>query len=133
MNIGERIKFFREKKKITVNKLANLSGVSQSYLRDLELNNKQPTVEYLSYICEALGITLEKFFSDNEKNDEISLIINNLNTEQKEALLKLTKKRWIAKNKLYDILDINRPRATTVQPVQKAQPERAQGLSVWLL
>ena len=53
--------------------------------------------------------------------------------KQKDALLKLTKKRWIAKNKLYDILKINRPRAV-LEPTQKEAPQdKDQGLSVWLL
>lgn len=86
MNVGERIKYFREKKNITVNKLANLSGVSQSYLRDIELGNKQPTVEYLEYICFGLGITLKVFFDDD--NDELSTITQKLNKTQKELLLR---------------------------------------------
>ena len=49
MNVGERIKELREKRGLTVNKLANLAGISQSYLRDVELGNKNPTVETLSY------------------------------------------------------------------------------------
>ncbi len=91
MNIGNRIKFFRESKKLTVNKLANMSGISQSYLRDLELGNKQPTVEYLSYICEALDITLKKFFSDENSENEFIRIIDELNDEQKKALLDFLK------------------------------------------
>ena len=91
MDVGERIKFFREKKGITVNKLANLSGISQSYLRDIELGNKQPTVEYLSYVCEALGITLEKFFSDEEKKSELRNEIDKLTDIQRKSLLQLLK------------------------------------------
>lgn len=91
MDIGRRIKFFREKKGITVNKLANLSGISQSYLRDIELGNKQPTVEYLSYVCEALEISLERFFSDEEKKNELQNEIDKLTEEQKTSLLKLLK------------------------------------------
>ena len=49
MDVGSRIKYFRCKKNISVNKLANLAGVSQSYLRDVELGNKQPTIESVSY------------------------------------------------------------------------------------
>ena len=56
MNVGERIKELREKRGLTVNKLANLAGISQSYLRDVELGNKNPTVETLSYFCDALGM-----------------------------------------------------------------------------
>lgn len=66
MNVGERIKELREKRGLTVNKLANLAGISQSYLRDVELGNKNPTVETLSYFCDALGISLKEFFSEND-------------------------------------------------------------------
>lgn len=66
MNVGERIKYLREQKNITVNKLANLAGVSQSYLREIELGNKQPTIEYLEYICWALNISLKEFFSNDD-------------------------------------------------------------------
>lgn len=54
---------------------------------------------------------------------------------QKVALSKLTKKRWIAKNKLYDILGINRPRNTADITAKKEEEDRSKnsGLSVWLL
>ncbi|MCI8404754.1 MAG: helix-turn-helix transcriptional regulator [Clostridia bacterium] len=70
MNVGLRIKELRERKGFTVNKLANLAGISQSYLRDVELGNKNPTVETLSYFCDALDISLQEFFS--EKTSEIN-------------------------------------------------------------
>lgn len=88
MDIGARIRYFRERKNITVNKLANISGVSQSYLRDVELNNKQPTVEYLEYICFGLGITLEDFFSTDEPQNEFEQAVSKLTPEQKELLIK---------------------------------------------
>lgn len=66
MNVGERITELRKARNLTTNKLANLSGVSQSYLRDVELGNKNPTVEFLSYICYGLGITLGSFFADSD-------------------------------------------------------------------
>lgn len=62
MNVGERIKELREKSGYTVNKLANMAGISQSFLRDIELGNKNPTVETLSYFCDALKISLKDFF-----------------------------------------------------------------------
>ena len=67
MEVGARLTELREQKGITVNKLANLAGISQSYLRDVELGNKNPTIETLSYFCDALGVSLKEFF-DNEKN-----------------------------------------------------------------
>ena len=91
MDIGKKIKELRMQKGITVNRLANLSGVSQSYLRDIELGNKQPTVEYLSYICEGLEITLSEFFESTEKNDELTHLINKLKPEQKDSLIEFLK------------------------------------------
>lgn len=89
--VGERIKFFREQKKMTVNKLANTAGISQSYLRDIELSNKNPTVELLALICQALSISLAEFFSDDVenqfKNDEVIQTIYRLTKEQRSALL----------------------------------------------
>lgn len=65
MEIGAKLKTLRETKGYTINKLANMAGVSQSYLRDVELGNKNPTVLFLSLICEQLEISLSEFFSDN--------------------------------------------------------------------
>lgn len=85
MDVGIRISQLRKEKNLTVNKLANLAGISQSYLRDIELGNKQPTVEYLSYICDALGITLEYFFA--KESDPLSEAILKLSPSQRDALL----------------------------------------------
>jgi transcriptional regulator with XRE-family HTH domain len=67
MNIGERIAYFRKERRYTVNRLANMAGISQSYLRDIELgNNSNPSVEVLDCLCGALGITLKEFFNVEE-------------------------------------------------------------------
>lgn len=87
MNVGNRIKELRLKKGITVNRLANLAGISQSYLRDIELGNKQPTVEYLSYICDALNISLVTFFSNDSSQNELTDRIKKLSVNQQKALL----------------------------------------------
>ncbi len=84
MDVGKRITYLRTKKQYSVNKLATLAGISQSYLRDLELGNKNPTIEILSYICDALDITLKDFFNEtlSEKLTDDPLLaaiyINNL-------------------------------------------------------
>ncbi len=70
MTVAQRIKELREKRGLTTNRLANLAGVSQSHLREIEMGERNPTVETLSYFCEALGVSLEEFF--RESPDEIS-------------------------------------------------------------
>ena len=88
-NVAERIKYFREQKGLTVNGLANLAGISQSYLRDIELGNKTPTVEYLEYICDALKISLVSFFDVEDDGDEMKKLINSLSKEQQDSLKNL--------------------------------------------
>ena len=88
MNVAQRLVFFREKKGITTNKLANLAGISQSHLREIELGKRSPTVETLSYFCEALGIGLEEFFSDgsNEISPFLTTALKKLSEEEQEGL-----------------------------------------------
>ncbi len=88
MDVGKRIKALREVKGITVNRLANIAGISQSFLRDIELGNKNPTVETLSYFCEALNITLSEFFndSDHEISPFLRSAIKSLNDNQQIKL-----------------------------------------------
>lgn len=91
MNVGKRITFFRTAKGYSVNKLATLSGISQSYLRDIELGNKNPTVELLSYICDALCITLQEFFDTGTKpsflEEPLIKLIYQLTPVQRETLM----------------------------------------------
>ena len=94
-NVSERITELREKKGITVNKLANLAGLSQGFVRQIELGEKNPTVESLGFICDALGITFSEFFT----------IENELSLEQTQ-LLNLSK-------------DLNRPQLLTLNEFLK--------------
>ena len=91
MNIGEKIKFFRTQKNVTINKLATQAGISQSFLRDIELGNKKPSVETLSYICDALKISLKDFFDDESissiSNDPLIQRIYQLSEEQRHRAL----------------------------------------------
>ena len=73
MNVGKRIVCLRESMGISTNRLANMAGISQSYLRDVELGNKNLTVEVLSYICYALNVSLKEFFNENSKGIHPSL------------------------------------------------------------
>ena len=89
--VGERIAHFRKQKGITVNKLANLAGLSQSHLRDIELGNKNPSVETLYQVCCSLGITLKDFFDDGTENavssDPVVQRVYQMEPGQREALL----------------------------------------------
>lgn len=100
MNVAERITQLRTDKKLTVNKLANLAGLSQGFVRQIELGEKNPTVESLSLICDALNISLSDFFQEEfnsthhsrkELQNELLQNISNLNNKQLSALIEITK------------------------------------------
>ena len=66
-NVGARIKELRMAKGLSTNKLSNLAGLSQSYVRNLEAGKyDNPTVDSLELICDALGITFEDFVNYGE-------------------------------------------------------------------
>ena len=93
MELHKRITYLREQKGITVNKLANLAGISQSFLREIELGNKRPTIETVSYICDALEISLKDFFDDDLfkqfPENELLNEIYKLTPEQRKLFLQL--------------------------------------------
>ena len=91
IDVGKRIIELREAKGYTTNKLANLSGISQSYLRYVELGNKNISVEFLSYICDSLNISLSDFFNDSTYTDEFTKTIFSLNDKQRTALCEFIK------------------------------------------
>lgn len=90
INIGERITYFRNARGYTVNYLANQSGISQSYLRELEMGTyKNPSVDILSNLCDILGISLSEFFSTEQLQEiDQSLLeeIKKLSPAQREQL-----------------------------------------------
>lgn len=96
MDVAKRITQLRTEKNITVNRLANLSGLSQGFVRQIELDNQNPTVTSLSLICKALDISLSDFFMEKEPPDRQKLIekllqnITCLTNDELTALINIT-------------------------------------------
>lgn len=96
MDVAKRITQLRTEKNITVNRLANLSGLSQGFVRQIELDNQNPTVTSLSQICKALDISLSDFFMETEPPDRQKLIeklhqnITCLTNDELTALINIT-------------------------------------------
>ena len=59
MNLSQKIRQLRGKKGFSLNKLAEIAGISKAYLSQLENNvSKQPSAEILFKIATALGTTI---------------------------------------------------------------------------
>lgn len=66
IDVAKRLIYLREMRGITTNKLANLAGISQSDVREIELGQRNPNVETLSYFCEALEVSMSEFFNEDD-------------------------------------------------------------------
>ena len=64
------IKLLRRSKNITLYKLSQVTGISRTYLRELENNNVfNPTMKILNKIANALDVTIKDlFYYDNDVN-----------------------------------------------------------------
>ena len=68
MNIGEAVKLriieLCSERKITINKLATLSGVTQSTLNNITSGrNNSTTISTIKKLCDGLEISVAEFFS----------------------------------------------------------------------
>ncbi len=76
MNIGEAVKLriieLCKQKGVTVNKLATISGVTQSTLNNITSGrNNSTTISTIKKLCDGMEISIEEFFcSDLFKNLE---------------------------------------------------------------
>lgn len=92
-DVGARIKELRLARGLSTNKLSNLAGLSQSYVRNLEAGKyDNPTVDSLELICNALEIAFEDFV--NYKDLSLSQLkamklVRKLSDEQLEGFCQL--------------------------------------------
>ena len=96
MEVGMRIVELRHQRGITTNKLANLCGLSQSFVRSVEIGEKNISVENLTLICDALHVSLKDFFDCTVEgtlftDDELQSQLSRLSERQKKALLEFIK------------------------------------------
>ena len=63
--VTAKIKKICSERKITINKLSNISGITQSTLENIVGgHSKNPKLLTIIRICDGVGITLKDFFSD---------------------------------------------------------------------
>ena len=98
MDISKRLKDIRKAKDISVYKLSQLSGVSETHIRDLERGDKNPSLDTLSKIVAPLGISLSELLNESgsisylsEKEKTLVDCFRNLSDDKAEALIAFLK------------------------------------------
>ena len=86
---GEKIKLYRENKKMTQNEVADILGVSSATISKYESGALEPNIESLKRLSELFEISIDELLNDEEKKFDISKInVLDILREQKEMKLK---------------------------------------------
>ncbi len=59
MKIGKTLKTIRKERQTTLLELAQITGLSSSYLSYIESDKRSPNFEQINLICKALGVPVE--------------------------------------------------------------------------
>ncbi len=78
MKIGKRLKEIRKSKGLTLFELSNLSGLSVSFLSNVEREANSPTLDNISKLCTSLNIDIAEFLSPSNQK------IRKLHTKRNE-------------------------------------------------
>jgi transcriptional regulator with XRE-family HTH domain len=79
MDIAERLKKAQIAKNFSVYKLSQISGVSETHIRDLKRGDRNPSFDTLSRSVKPLGLTLAEMFRDSE-------VVSYLNSNERELV-----------------------------------------------
>ncbi len=71
MQLGEKIKYYRKKKGLTIKELSELTNLSIGFISNLERDLNSPSVSNLQQICEVLGINLMEILKSTEDKEYI--------------------------------------------------------------
>lgn len=91
MNTGEAIRYYRKKNKLTQDELAKLCGTSSGMIRQYELGIRNPKIETIEKISQALNIRIADIYpiSFNEWKDTGEAKILERNSNSYYTIIKL--------------------------------------------
>lgn len=88
LNIGPTLKFCRESRHLTLQQLATLTGLAKSYLSRVENSQRDPTINSLDKISDALHIPLNIIILLAEtKTESSSSIYDEFNNIMKKNIM----------------------------------------------
>ncbi len=84
--LSDNIKKLMSVNKITAKKLAEIVGVSPTHISYILNNKREPSIELLGKIANALGVSIDEIFQDKASNDLSSLSEISLNNEKQKQI-----------------------------------------------
>lgn len=87
MNIGERIKRYREEKRMTQEEVADRAGVTAVSVSRWERGTRDPTFRDVEKIAAALGVTMEELTREPKRGTGLRKIIDGKLYDTESALI----------------------------------------------
>ena len=78
LKVGGKIRKLRHEKQLTVEKLAEIVGVSDGYMRQIEVGRNLPSLTVLYDIREYFNVGFDYFFFNNEANPSRQEVLNTI-------------------------------------------------------
>ena len=86
--LGDKIKLYREKKRMTQNEVADILNVSSATISKYESGALEPNIESLKRLAELFEISIDELLSDEKEFDISKINVLDILREQKEMKLK---------------------------------------------
>ena len=97
MEVGKKLRKLRENKNMSMYRLTQITGVSGHHIKKIVEGTRQPTIETLGRLTEALGCSLAEIFNDDmdcaylcEKERRLIDNFRTMSAEKAEALLNIS-------------------------------------------
>ncbi len=88
MNLGEKLKIYRERKNLTQKDVAEYLELEPAAISKYESGSREPNIESLKRLSEIFEVSLDELLKDEEKLDISKLNILKILREQKDMKLK---------------------------------------------
>ncbi|KPB04651.1 helix-turn-helix domain-containing protein [Bacillus sp. CHD6a] len=102
--IGERIKKYREQRKMSMSELAERAGVAKSYLSSIERNlQSNPSVQFLEKVSTVLGVSMNTLLHDEDESQSKDNLDREWATLVREAM-----DSGVTKDQFKEFLEFNK-------------------------
>lgn len=128
MSIGANIKRIRKSKRLTQEKLSEITQISMASIQRYESGKRQPNIQTINKIADALGMPLSELLGNSVKTNDIGIKINELlevnisnNTGAEKNISEMTINElydliYELRNKISSLEDLN---ATLIENMEK--------------
>ena len=110
--IGKRIKEVRKQRSLTQANLAELTGMSNSYISYIETAKKQASLESLVQISNALGVTVDELlcgnqlYSPTDYQTDIDLLMDDCSLLERRFIYELISvAKYIIRNNGWELIE----------------------------